>query len=361
MKKINEAARRAALIAALPEAERAEILAIQARTAKVLADRNVEPRYGKGLKEPRFDVVDTGSRMGDPEHGAKRRADAVDGAYERGTVKIKVRGADGKLPRKGTDVPATLENLRIALEQARKGTPKKPESVKAKADLCASLLRRIRAAEAGTGALTAPRAKAAIGQRDHGMMDGIALVKGRDMTNVKPVERSKDDKPRNGTMAGNLGAERNDRIAVHGPVDKSKHDPGTGDPCAVSKCKRTHVKGRLHGKKSCAENLCDHVAGGKYAPEGTRDDGSPMARTYAQLNAMGRAARGRYFKVIANNKRKAERAAAYGAAENPVTGRAYNKRHRHGELAGAARVTGERGDESPASEAELIMRKRPHA
>lgn len=356
MGKINEAAEREARIAALPESERAEIRAIQERAAKALAGQQDKTRYGKGLKEPRPDVTDTGSRIGDPEYAAKRRADGIDGAYERGTVKIKIRGADGKMPRKATEVPATLANLRVALEQARKGAPKKPESIKAKAELCASLLRRIRAAEAGTEALAAPKAGAAIGQRDHGMIDGIALVKGRDMTNVKPVGRGKNDQPRNGTMAGNLGAERNDRIAVHGPVDRSKHDPGTGDACTVKECKRTHVKGQLHGTKLCADSMCDHVAGGRFAPEGDR------ARTYRQLNVeLSRAGRARYFKVVASNRRKAGRAAERGRKVNPVTERPYSEPHRYGELAGAARVTGERGDVTRASEAEMIMRMRPHA
>lgn len=344
MGKINEAAEREARIAALPESEQAEIRAIQERAAKALAGQGDKARYGKGLKEPRPDVTDTGWRIGDPEYAAKRRADGIDGAYERGTVKIKVRGADGKMPRQATEVPATLANLRVALEQARKGAPKKPESIKAKAELCASLLRRIRAAEKGTGALAAPKAGAAIGQRDHGMLDGIALVQGRDMTNVKPAPEG-----RNGTMAGNLGAERNDRVAVHGPVDRSKHDPGTGDACTVKKCKRTHVKGRLHGKALCADNMCEHVVGGRFAPEGER------ARTYRQLNTeVSRAGRARYFKVVASNKRKAERAAAYGKRVDAAT-------YRFGELAGAVRVTGERGDVTRASEAEMVMRMRPHA
>jgi len=172
------------------------------------------------LSEPTVIPVDTGVRTGDPADGMGRRTTEIDGAFERGTVQLP--GRDDKGRRKMVDVPATVENIRAAVAYWRKRQPRSDAGRAEQTRMVLELIRRARAAEAGTAPLDADQSPEG---RTAQMSPGPALVRGRSETpfagevTVRKVgdayERPApaEDKRRSkaGTMAGPLGRPRFDR------------------------------------------------------------------------------------------------------------------------------------------------------
>lgn len=245
------------------------------------------------LSEPNMDTTDTGARVGDPESGSKRRAIEIDGAFERGTVEVKIKDpADPKAKAKLTPVPATADNLRLALRQALESKPRKPESVAAKLDLVARLRAQLDAAVGGTDAMKAPSAAQSMGvsasgagvsagQRGEGRIDGVALVQGREEKTLTFEQWQETGKSRSGptTLDTPLGRERADRGALGASV--TEHDRKI---------------------KMCADGMCDHVAGG-----------TAGYLTYRVVHALPRRKNRRYWEHVATKRERAKRARAYVA------------------------------------------------
>lgn len=204
------------------------------------------PKVGTGLSEPRTDNVATGAQHGDPEHRERLRAVEIMGAHGTGTVCIKVKGADGKLAKRASAVPATVENLTEALRQAKLGTPKLPASIAAKARKVEELAHWLKAAKAAPAVrkgMQAPRAGAAKGGRDHGTVDGVALVRGLVMPAVEPPRVNARGGAMNAAGWGDsLGRERADRAAVQGAAFASEHDAEKFGECRARQC--VHFFGR---------------------------------------------------------------------------------------------------------------------
>jgi hypothetical protein len=187
--------------------------------------------------------------VGDPESGSKRRAIEIDGAFERGMVEVKIKDpADPKSRAKLTPVPATADNLRLALRQALEGKPRKPESIAAKTALVARLRAQLDAATDGPDVMNAPssahgvhgtskalnpatsgkRADTSLrttGQRGEGRIDGVAMVQGANMScKAEPRRRNRKtgemEISGRGTMGEPLGSDRVDpsiiREKMHG-------------------------------------------------------------------------------------------------------------------------------------------------
>lgn len=216
-------------------------------------------KVGTGLSEPRTDNVDTGNFHGDPEHRERLRAVEIMGAHGTGTVLIKVKGDDGRMGKKPVEVPATVENLKEAVRQAKLGKPSLPASVAAKARKVEELTHWLKAAQAAavrgvwgseapqvrpedSGSQRARRTAQAVardvrvvqtaavsagvakGGRDAGSVDGVALVRGRSMAPVEPPRVNARGGATNAAgWSGPLGRERADRAAVDGAAHASEH------------------------------------------------------------------------------------------------------------------------------------------
>lgn len=256
------------------------------------------------LSEPGIEPTDSGARTGDPLAGSKRRADAIDGAFERGMVSLTVMEA-GK--RKRVDVPATLENLQAALQQELRRNLKSAASIKERDALVASLRRRIDGALAGKKVLNAPSAEAVAGisavigrsdtakrtagQRGEGRTDGPAMVQG---PNMAPVQPTSGYIGKAGTMSMPLGRSRVDAGALG--VAVTDHD---------KKLER------------CAEGACDHIAGG-----------TAGHLTYAEVRALSRSQNRHYWAHVKKVRERGKRSRAYSASlprvqrnSNRVTGK----------------------------------------
>lgn len=138
-------------------------------------------KSGKSLSEAQVDVVDTGSQDGDPRDGMQRRVAEVDGAYQRGTVKVPRKGDKGRT--KLTDVPANEANVREALAYWRSRKPRTDASRAKQNDMVSLLSRRLEAMLTGPVAMTA--AESPEGFTQH-MLSGPALVQG---PNMAPVQK----------------------------------------------------------------------------------------------------------------------------------------------------------------------------
>lgn len=183
-------------------AHMASIKISAARRSQVKA----EPKRRKiALSESAFLPVDTGSQMGDPNAAVKRRLAEIDGAFERGTVKVPRKGDKGRT--KLTEVPATEDNVREALAYWETRKPRTAESRAKQTEMVALLRRRLTGILDGPESMEAPEAGAAVGQRDHGSIDGVALVRGRSM---KPVQPQRGWAAKSGTNYGPLGREQMD-------------------------------------------------------------------------------------------------------------------------------------------------------
>ena len=169
-------------------------------------------RHGKFFSEPVLDVADSGSRMGDPRAAAQRRTADIQGAHRQGTVKVPVKGDKGRA--KLTEVPATEENVRKALDHARTRKPRSEAGRLRQNDMVSSLVRRLEAMRKATvvqhapvdapvtsvvatvreakptamGAKESPEGLTSrqTGRRVASMLDGPALVQG---PNMAPQQR----------------------------------------------------------------------------------------------------------------------------------------------------------------------------
>lgn len=152
-----------------------------ARTANSAPDK----RKGKYLSEAQTDVVAPGSQDGDPRSGEGRRSLEIDGAFERGTVKVPVKGDKGRT--KLTEVPATEANVRAALEYWRTRKPRSDASREAQNKNVSDLQRRLRAMAKGKSALRASESPE--GRTQH-VLSGPALVQGPNMVAERPTWRN---------------------------------------------------------------------------------------------------------------------------------------------------------------------------
>ena len=191
-------------------------------------------KEGTGLSEPMVTLTDTGVRTGDPREAEQRRVAEIEGATGTGTVKVprKVQG-EGKTksgaPRmttKLTEVPATDETVREALDYWLGKSPKSDTGRKAQNANVSSLTRRLEAMRAGSETLSADMADSAQAHR------GPTLVRGRDTApRLRDPELSWDeptDLRQNGevrrttTLDQPLGRERFDRKITDVPEPKRK-------------------------------------------------------------------------------------------------------------------------------------------
>lgn len=135
-------------------------------------------KYGKGLTDHQAELTDSGLRVGSPVLSDKRRSAELDGAYERGTVKlpVKVKGEDGKERSKLIDHPATEENVRAALAYWKARRPRTAEARARQTDALTEMYRRLDGFRDGKEAT-----------QGNGMLDaasvhrGPTLVQGRDV------------------------------------------------------------------------------------------------------------------------------------------------------------------------------------
>ncbi len=192
--------------------------------------RNEPMGSNPAMSSVSVEPTDTGSRVGDPDAGDRRRSAEIDGAFERGTVSVKVKGDKGRA--KAEERPATEENVRLALADAYKAK----NTAKA-----ARLLRQARASMAGTEALEAPTAGAAVGQRGHGMTDGAALAG----ANMRPVQPRSGWLATAGTMSLPVGRVRPDLGSLGAQM--STHDPKSVKLCADQECRHI-VGGATYGE-----------------------------------------------------------------------------------------------------------------
>lgn len=100
-------------------------------------------KAGKALSERQTAPTGTGSQVGDPSEGERRRSVEIDGAFARGTVEIPVKGEKGRT--KLTEAPATEENLRKALGYWKGRKPRTDASRAAQSEQVSSLVRRLAA------------------------------------------------------------------------------------------------------------------------------------------------------------------------------------------------------------------------
>ena len=219
--------------------------------------RNEPMGTNPALSSVSVEPTDTGPRVGDPDAGDRRRNAEIDGAFKRGTVDVKVVGADGKARVEAR--PATEENLRLAVEQTRQradGKRKRADEARITGDVdkalgCAqaasrlnaeasALMRQVRGAMAGQDALHADHAGAAIGQRGHGRSDGAALAG----ANMPPVQPRKGWLAKAGTTDLPVGRVRPDLGALGAQM--STHDPKRVKACADMDCRHL-VGGHVHG------------------------------------------------------------------------------------------------------------------
>lgn len=157
-------------------------------------------KRGTGLVDRTVDVVATGAQDGDTRDAEKRRQCEI----------AEISGNAAKINAE------TVENLRAG----RKGVA---------IDKARQLDRR------GPAAPVPAASCAPIGQRDHGMLDGVAMVRGR---NMEPVQAQRGWAAAAGTMWGSLGRERADREIV-----------GDGKPTA----RRSNASKRRHRKSRTIE------------------------------------------------------------------------------------------------------------
>lgn len=207
---------------------------------KVNAARNPtanEQKVGKFFSEPTVDVADNGSHIGDPRAAMQRRTADVDGAYLRGTVKIPVKGDNGRP--KLTEVPATEENVRKALDYWSGRKPRTDVSRKAQNDNVSALVRRLDAmrkaetvAHAPVGApvttavatvrdphATTMGAKVSPEGLTRHMLAGPALVQGPNMAGIRATWRNPktgEVEPAAAYLDGSL-TERLDRTVADQP------------------------------------------------------------------------------------------------------------------------------------------------
>lgn len=98
-------------------------------------------KTGKALTEHRADMTDSGLRIGAPRDTDKQRGYTIDGTYQRGTIKIPVKGPNGRT--KLQDAPATETNVRAALAYWKTRRPRTPEAHKRQTDMIAEMYRRL--------------------------------------------------------------------------------------------------------------------------------------------------------------------------------------------------------------------------
>lgn len=161
-------------------------------------------KRGSALVERTVDIVATGAQHGSPREAESRRACEV-AEISGGAAKINAKIAGDERAGRKADARDTARKL------DRRGP-----------------------------AAPVPEASASpIGQRDHGMLDGVAMVRGRNMQPVQPMWTNPATGQREvssrGTMGGSLGRERADREVV-----------GSGKPSArrSSASRRRYRKAR---------------------------------------------------------------------------------------------------------------------
>jgi hypothetical protein len=216
-------------------AELCDVLRIKINAARNPAAN--APRVGKFFSEPTVDVADNGSHVGDPRSAMQRRTADIDGAYLRGTVKIPVQGAKGRI--KLTEAPGTEENVRKALDYWRTRKPRTDASRQAQNDNVSSLVRRLDAMRKAEVVVHAPvdapvttvvatvrdphattmGAKVSPEGLTRHMLAGPAIVQGPNMAATRPTWRNPatdEVEPAAAYLDGSL-TERLDRTVADRP------------------------------------------------------------------------------------------------------------------------------------------------
>lgn len=167
-------------------------------------------KRGTGLTESQIDIVDTGSQDGDPRDADKRRA-------------AELTPLSGDAPQTNADIADALRTgeREQAMESAR--------ALDARAKVAANeeLPALAPVYDKKSGRYVSHRsvrdldaARAPIGSRDHGMLDGVAMVQGPNMPPVRGTWRNpvtKELEPAAARLDGSL-AERPDREASTVPM-----------------------------------------------------------------------------------------------------------------------------------------------
>jgi hypothetical protein len=200
------------------------------------AVRNAPQPVSKALSDTALDVADTGARVGDPEAAAQRRTVEVTGAFEAGTVKVPVKGENGRT--KLQEAPGTEENVRAAFDYWTARKPRSESARVAQNRNVTELSRRLDAMrKARTVVLNEQTdtygevARPVDTSMGADMPDaaqahrGPTLVRGRAETRVRDWDTSWDENTatrRRGTMDQPLGRERFDRKITDVPEPKRR-------------------------------------------------------------------------------------------------------------------------------------------
>lgn len=146
-------------------------------------------KRGTGLSEPTVEPVDTGAQHGDPRDAEQRRVSEIRPLSREAE---KVNAAIGEQLADG-DREGARENARLLDARSRETS--------AQLDRIASGANRA----PGKGVPVAETAP--IGQRDHGMLNGVAMVQGPNMAPVQPMRRNKrtgELEPKAAYLSGSL-------------------------------------------------------------------------------------------------------------------------------------------------------------
>jgi hypothetical protein len=191
-------------------------------------------KRGTGLTEPTVDIVDTGAAKGDPREAELRRVAEL----------APISGDAGK---RNAEIVGVLREGR-------------PEDAKA---LAKALDRQ------GTSAPVPDADRAPIGNRDHGMLDGVAMVQGPNMPPVQRMWRNPvtgDVEPAAARLDGSL-RERIDRVAV---PDQSDRDGFIRSSAKRSKTSKRRYRARKTAERMIRERV--QSRGEKFVPKGRMAD-----------------------------------------------------------------------------------------
>lgn len=212
--------KRIAKSAPVDYAELCDVLRIKINAARKPATGK-GPKVGKYMSESQLDVAASGSQIGDPREGAARRLADVDGAFARGTVKVPRKGESGRT--KLTEVEATAEHVREALDYWKGRKPRTDASRSKQSAMVSELTRRYAAMTSGPSVMTADVSPEGFTQH---MLPGPAIVQGPNMAPERKTWRNPETgllEPAAARLDGSL-TERLDRT-VADPRPRARFTP----------------------------------------------------------------------------------------------------------------------------------------